>query len=184
MKEVKMDYQKELPFSSYNELVLAINENKAKLSFQRSTAYSLSCRSGYKSTILSSLGVVLGLLVLLGCSYFHVHNYWVMLFIIVLIPLHTTIPYTKKLLIPIGIILGILPFIIHRVIWLSAIGFSLIALCIGYEIWWSSVYNKAQSMLLNDENIFEEVWLSGKVAIKTSSDINGFFVHMGKQGGQ
>jgi len=179
VEEIKMDYQKELPFSGYDELVKAINDNKAKLSFQRVTAYTLSCRNGYGSTILSSLGVILGIFVLLGYSYFLIYNYWVMLFTIGLILLKTTIPYTKKFLVPIGIILGVLPLIINKVIWLSAIGFSLIALYIGYEIWWSNVYNKAQSMLLKDKDLFEEVWLSGRVAVKTSDDFSGFFAHKG-----
>lgn len=76
----------------------AINDNKAKFSFQRVTAYTLSCRNGYGSTIISSLGVVLGILVLLGYSYILIHNYWIMLFTIGLILLKTLIPYTKKFL--------------------------------------------------------------------------------------
>jgi hypothetical protein len=166
-----MDYQNEMPFSSYSALVQAINKKQAKLSFQRTSAYDLSCRSGYSSTILGSLGIVLGLLVLLVYSFIIIHNYWVVLFAIILFPLKAIIPYTKKFLIPAGIILGVLPYIIHDYNWLSAVGFSLIAYYVGYEVWWDSVYQKAKSMLLNDQDLFEKVWLSGMVAVKTNNDI-------------
>jgi hypothetical protein len=170
-----MEYKDEMPFSSYDELVKAIYNDKAALSFSRATAYNLSNRSGHIGFILSGLGVVFGFLVLFVFSHFFIHNYWVMLFAIVLLLLNTIVPHIRKPLLSISIVLCILPLIIQKVIWLSAIGFSLIALYIGYEIWWGVVYNKARSMLLMDKSLFEQVWQSGSMAVKT---IDGkLFVH-------
>jgi len=166
-RRIKMEYRNEMPFSSYDELVKAVQNGEAKILYRRSTANNLANRNSHIGSLLFGLGAVFGSIILLAFSHFVIHNYWIMLFAIVLFLLNSIVPYIKKSLLLISIVISVLPFIIQKAIWLSAIGLSMIALYIGYEIWWGVVSYRAQSMLLSDKTLFEQVWQSGSIGVKT-----------------
>jgi hypothetical protein len=171
------DFSYDTPYKNYDEIVSAVKRKEAVLSFQRSMANTIyGLLHPYIGVLLIWLGFVLGLLVLLGFSVY-ISNYWLLLFGIPIFYLNTMVVHIKKIIIPLAVLLACFAFGGNEYLWISAIGFSLIALTIGYEIWWSTIYNGAISNLLSNENLFEEVWKSNRMAIKTP---NKFYTYRSK----
>jgi hypothetical protein len=90
-----MEYENEIPFSSYDELVKAVHKDGATISLWRSIPLNLANRNSHWH-IIFGLGVVFGSLVLLTFSHFVINNCRVMLFAIVIFFLNTIVPHIKK----------------------------------------------------------------------------------------
>ncbi len=173
-----MDYSVDTPFRTYKEIQDAVKSNVAILSYDRSAAYHLACRVNPINTILNLLIPIISvLLMLLACVYFSITK-WVLLFGILVLVIYTWVPHMKVLFVIIAIALIALPlFILNNSMWLLAIGVGIFGMLIGYYIWWGITAGIAHKALMANESLFESVWCSRKVALKTSSTIDGFFIY-------
>lgn len=148
-------------------------DNKALIEFDRATANILATATSHKTTFLMLLCIFFCISPLLAFCFFF-HNYWIILFSIILVAIFTMVPYLKKFLIPIGLILCILSFLFHKVLWLLPIGISLLLLCVTYYIWWSTVCKYARNNLLSNQSWFEELWDAHKIALTVGEE---FYIH-------
>lgn len=174
-----MDYSIDTPFSTYEEIQSAISSGKAKLSYDRTTAFNIACRVNQRvantNFIILPLASIVAMLI--ACKLFSVSK-WVLLFALSSIVFIAIVPHMKRLLTIIGIALIALPFIVfHNSAWMIAIGAGIIGMIIGYDIWWGIISSTAHSVLMSNEELFESVWKSGKIAIKTDNTIDGFYTY-------
>ena len=169
-----MDYSKDTPFKTYQEIKEAIRTKKATISFDRTFAYNIASK-GNTFVILFNLIIPIISIILMWivCSIFGVSK-WVLLFAIATLLLYTFVPHLKGVFWLIAIIAIALPLILHKAIWLMAIGAGIVGMMIGYYIWWGVVSAKAIDIVFYSEDVFEDLWKTGKFALRTDNTFNGF----------
>ena len=182
--EYSIDYDRpfitsiDSPFRTYQEIQEAVKTGKAVLSYDRTAAYNIACDTN-KKYIMSNLIIPLIsiLAMLIVCQIFSITK-WVLLFGIFSLIAYTFVPHLRSLFWVIAIILIALPLLfLHNLMWLLAFGFGIIGMIVGYDIWMAIITSTARKALLNNESLFESVWIAKKVAIKDNNTTNGFYMY-------
>lgn len=175
-----MDYSLDTPFHSYNEIQEAIVNNKAKLSFNRATAYTIACNVNKIYALSIYIIPILSIVTMLVVCQIYSTTKWVLLFGVVVFGIKTLVPHLRGLLWASGIILICLPLLfIHNAMYLLAIGAGILSMIVAYDIWWGLISAAASNVLLTDEATFESVWMARKVAIKTENGADSFHIYSG-----
>ena len=158
------------PYDSYDHLMRTIGQNKAKFSFMRSAASDVATRISSLTIFTYYLGFVLSILVIIAFSV-NTNNYWTLISIPVLFIINIFIHKLNVIVIlcVIGSIIGIL-FQIN--LWILSLLISIVAMFIGYHIWWGITIYIVSNELLKNEQLFVNMWKGGVLAIK---DNNGNF---------
>ena len=173
-----MDYSVDTPFSSYQEIQEAVRTNKVTLSYDRGTAYNISCAVKPISTIANIIIPIISvILMFIACQYFSVSK-WFLLFGIVVLLINTLVPHLKGFFWLLAIALIALPFVyLHNSMWMVVIGVGIVGMLIGYYIWWGIISGIASKAIMSDEELFESVWKAKKVALRTDNTMNGFYTY-------
>lgn len=178
-----MDYSVDTPFSTYQEIKEAIRNKKAILSYQRSAAHHIACRVNQFNAVLSLIIPLISVITMLGACLVLSISKWVPLLGIVTCILYTWVPYWRKGLLLLAVVLIILPLLVlNDAMWLLAIGVGFIGMIIGYDIWWRLIAGIAIDALMTNEALFQSVWTAGQVALKTNSTMDGFYVYGSHKG--
>lgn len=178
-----MDYSFDTPFRTYQEIQEAIKSKRAILSYQRSTAYNIACRVNPINVISNLIIPIISVVAMLAACVFFSISKWVLLFGIVVLVINSLVPHLKGLFWVISIALIALPlFLLKGSMWLLAVGVGIIGMMVGYYIWWGIISGIATNAIMTDGSLFETVWTSGKVAIKTNNSIEGFYICGGGKG--
>lgn len=158
------------PYDSYDNLVGAIGQKKAKFSFMRSAAYDVATRISSITFFTYYLGFVLSIVVIIAFSVY-TNNYWTLISIPVLFLISLFIHRLNVVvfLCVIGSIIGIL---LHIELWILSLLVSIVAMFIGYHIWWGITTYILSNELEKNEQLFVSMWKGRVLAIK---DNNGNF---------
>lgn len=172
-----MDYSVDTPFGTYQEIQEAIRNKKAILSYQRSAAHHIACRVNQLNAALNLIIPLISVIAMLGACLIFSISKWVLLLGIATLILYTWVPYWRKGLLVVAVVLIILPLLVlNNAMWLLAIGVGFIGMIIGYDIWWGLIADIATNALMTNEALFQSVWTAGRVALKTNSTMDGFYV--------
>lgn len=177
-----MDYSLDTPFKTYYEIQDAIYSRTATLSYNRSSAYSIACRI-HPICVISNLLVPVTSLIMMfiACIFFEVSK-WFLLFGIAVLVLHPLVDHLKGLFVLISLLLIVIPLLIGNTMWLFVIGTGMLGMLIGNYIWWGIISGTASRALLTDESLFQSVWCSRGVALKTKYPRDGFYFYHGENG--
>ena len=173
-----MTYSIDTPFNTYQDIQYAMSTNQAILSYDRTTAYNIACQVNQWYGISNFIIPIVSMIAMFSvCQVFAITK-WVLLFGIVALLLTALIPHIKSILIILAVAFIALPlFVFHNPNWMLAIGVGIIGMIIGYVLWWGFITSIAHRVLMNNEELFERVWKSGKIAIKTDNTIDGFYTY-------
>ena len=173
-----MDYSVDTPFRTYQEIQEAVKAKRASLSYQRSAAYNVACRVNSINVISNLIIPIVSVVAMLAaCSFFSISK-WVLLFGVAVLFVNTLVPHLKGLFWFLAIALIVLPLVLLKgAMWLLAIGVGIIGMMLGYYIWWGIISGVATNAIMTDESLFEAVWTASRVALKTNSTIDGFYVY-------
>ena len=173
-----MDYSVDTPFRTYQDIQAAIRTKKVVLSYDRSTAFHIACRVNKYYAILNMIIPLISIVMMyFACSFFSTTK-WVLLFGIVVFLVNSMVPHIKRVLWIVAVALIALPiFLFNSAMWLVAIGFGIIGMIIGYDIWWGIIARTASKVLMTNEELFESLWKDEKIALRADNTMNGFYIH-------
>lgn len=161
------------PFNSYTDVVNSIKTGNAKFSYWRSAAYNVATSINKMAFFTYFLGFILSVVAIIVLSFL-AKNYWILFFIPILFFLNIYIHKLKGLVV-ICVLVSIIGFFWGMKLWLLSLFVSIVALQLGYSIWWALTTSIVSEELLNNEELFSKMWENRVLAIRDNA--GNFYVN-------